>query len=259
MISKKILLLIFLAFLIVIPAGKVGATQYYVGVTIASASAPGYPSGTTNNNWCLPNYTTIAIRNDGANLTAVSPTSNPTTITGVACADDTIWSGLFNLTSGTEYQIYIVPANASTYNYNNSYCSGFWDGSYSYCWVSDTTSESCASVCSHYGSTIRKYTSGSYDYTYNYQNSSSSYPSYNCAIESFLMGGTCSSCTAGSTYNYYNPSSASHACYYSQTYYNANDKNGTAVLGEGLVRVCPCYIQSNSSNVNFTFTFTPSF
>jgi hypothetical protein len=252
---KKILLLIFLSILIIIPAGSIYATQYYVGVTIASAQAPGYPSGTTNSNWCLPNKTTMAIRNNsGIALTAISPTSNPVIVSSPICAGNTLWSGLFDLTSGTDYQIYIYPTGSSANNYYYSYCPGVLGWTNSYCWVAWQENKNCAETCAHFGSVIQPYNT----YTYNYQNNStnSSNTEYNCGIESILMGSSCSSCTAGATYNYYNASSKS--CYYSQTYYNSNDTAGSVAL-PGYVRACPCYIQNNNNRADFTFTFTPNF
>ncbi len=239
--TKKILLLIFLAFLIIIPAGKVGATtaQYFVGVTIASAQAPGYNSGTTDNNWCLLYGTNLYIRdNNGNNLTAISPTTNPVPISAPGCAGTTIWSGLFNLTSGTTYQVYIVPGeNVSDGNYYFAYCSG-WNTDWR-CFTSWNTSgqnKSCDDVCSHHASVA------STDDTQG-----------DCSVEAFLMGGTCATCTATSNYNYYNPST--NDCYYT----TSGGASTSATLGSSLVRVCYCNTNWNYNSPNFTFSFTPSF
>jgi hypothetical protein len=248
--TKQILLIAFLSFLIFIPAGKIGAAQYFVGVTIASGQAPGYPAGTTDTNWCLPYTTTMAIRNSsGTNLTAISPTVNPVTIPTAGCAGKTIWSGLVDLTSGTNYQIYVsIPTPEPVY------CPGYavievYTGDVSACWTSWNVSgqeKSCSAICSHYGLTYKVYNTS---YSYNYQAAN------NCAIEGFLMGGTCSSCTTNATYNYYNPTT--YACYSSTTY--QGDANGLATLGTDLAKVCACNIQDNSTATAFTFTFTPSF
>ena len=259
--DKKILFLIFIAFLVVIPAGKVGATQYFVGVTVASGQAPGYPAGTTDSNWCLPSQATqFYIRNSGGTALPVcttsvttncyvSPTVNPVTLSGPACAGDTVWSALFDLTSGTTYQVYFY-INA----YYNAYCPGFGGtgSSSETCWVSwDVAGQnkSCADVCTHYGLTNNIYT-GTYPLLYQAA-------ANNCSREAYLMGGTCSSCSTSATYNYYDP--ATYACYSTTTYYNTGDTNGTATLGTDLVRVCACNYQGNYTWPAFTFTFTPTF
>lgn len=240
---KKILLFVFLAFLIIIPAGKVGAAQYFVGVVIASAQAPGYPSPATNNNWCLPKGTTLAIRNSGGtNLTPIAPTTNPTEISLPGCSGRTIWSGLFNLTTATTYQVYIQPGiNATNGNYYYAYCSGSSDGNYNgqclVTWPVAGQNKNCVEICAYYNSTPF----------------SSEMHIQNCTLENFLMGTTCSSCTANAIYNYFEPSTSK--CYYT----TANGASSTARLGATLERVCNCYIQNNYSSPAFTFTFTPNF
>jgi len=254
-------ILIFLITLVVFAAPQfASAANYFVGVTIASGQAPGYPSPATNTNWCLPalsSYTSswgtrFYIRNSsGSNLTPVSPTVNPIDLAGPACAGDTVWSGLFNLTSGTTYQAYI---NAQSY----AYCPGnmdYWtNGSYDYdvtCWTAWDTpgqNKSCADVCSHYGSQVDPYTG-------NYPRQGQT-ADKNCRMVAKLLGGTCSSCTTNGTYDYYNPTT--YACTTTTSAYNSGDTNGSATLGSEVVRVCPCRLQGSTSAA-FTFNFTPTF
>jgi hypothetical protein len=252
-------ILIFLITLVVFAAPQFAlAANYFVGVTIASGQAPGYPSPATNTNWCLPAYgsyygygTQFYIRNNsGSNLTPVSPTVNPINLPGPACAGNTVWSGLFNLTSGTTYQAYF---NLNSY----AYCPGIAEetGNGMRCWVSWNTpgqNKSCADACSHYVSTIQTYTG---TYPAQYMNPTS-YGSVNCAVISRLLGGSCSSCTTNAAYDYYNPTT--YACYQTQSYYNSADANGSATLGADVVRVCPCNL-SGTNSATFTFNFTPTF
>ena len=242
--SKKILLLVFFSFLIIIPAGNAGAAQYYIGVAIASGQAPGNPSTVTNTNWCLPRGTTLHIRNSsGTDLPAITPTVNPTEISRPGCAGRTIWSALFNLTSGTTYQIYIFPAENFGYYayYYYGYCSGSADPNYSgeclVTWPTAGQDKNCTEVCAYYGSTA----------------DTGARHEQNCNFESFLMGATCSSCTANATYNYYDPTT--RACFYTTT----DGASATARLGATLERVCRCPLTNNNTYPNFTFTFTPSF
>jgi len=275
---KKILLLTFLAFLIIIPAGKVGAAQYFVGVTIASATAPGLNS-TTDNHWCLPTggtsydgsrTTQIYIRTSGgSNLTAVAPTSNPTYLTKPACAGSTVWSALFDLTSGTQYQIYIYVN--SIYN---PYCPGYaWDDSSTWCMVTPQTStQNCCDACTYYGLTehatgtncTAASTSCSRFTVYSYTNANSS---NNCVLEASLMGTACSSCTTGQSYGWFNPTT--HACGTPISYtgnttsYTASADGATSCAASGAgnpTRVCVCSsLYSYNTRPAFTFNFTPTF
>ena len=263
--SKKISFFIIFIFLAIIPAGKILAGQYYVGVAISQGTtAPGYPLGTADTNWCLPNETTIAITDSNdVNLTPIGPTTNPTKISAPGCAGTTIWSGLVDLTSGTNSKINITPGNDDALDSSyQAYCPGFNstyfgnDGNDNYwCWVAASINTSCTDTCSKYGSTMAYYPNTVFPW--NIQPLSGANTS-NCAVESFLMGGACSSCTAGATYNFFNP--VSHVCSYSQTQYVSGDA-GAAL--PGLVRVCPCNFQynlndnSNPHPVNFIFPFTP--
>ncbi len=255
---KNYFLFIFAALVLFVAPQFASAANYFVGVTIASGQAPGYPSGTTNTNWCLPAIspqttgygTRFYIRSGTSNLTPVSPTTNPIDLAGPACAGDTVWSGLFNLTSGTTYNAYF---NAQSY----AYCPGVMDYDecqiwcdYS-CWVSWDTpgqNKSCAEVCAHYGTTPRIYTSN--------------YPvlfrpaAHNCRTVAKLLGGTCSSCTTNGTYDYYNPTT--FACTTTTSTHNTADANGNATLGSDLVRVCACNVL-NSTAASFSFNFTPTF
>jgi len=261
---KKYILLFFII-LAAFALPQVGlAANYFVGVTIASGQAPGNPSPATNTNWCLPargsSYgTQFYIRNGTTNLTPVSPTANPINLPGPACAGDTVWSGLFNLTSGTTYNAYF---NLGGNNYN--YCPGFWGSTgdtncnnncTSTCWVSWDTpgqNKSCNQVCSYYNLTNTYYTG-----TYPWQIMGYS-DGLNCGIVSKLLGGTCSSCTQNATADYYNPTT--FACYTTQSWYWAADAGGNGVLNDSsLVRVCPCNIQTTYTNINFAFNFTPTF
>ena len=255
---KKYFLFILAALMLFVAPQFASAANYFVGVTIASGQAPGYPSPATNTNWCLPalspattSYgTRFYIRNGTTNLTPVSPTVNPIDLAGPACAGDTVWSGLFNLTSGTTYNAYF---NAQSY----SYCPGVvdyddcsWNCAYT-CWVAWDTpgqNKSCADVCSHYGTTSVNYT-GNYPWLYRPAG-------YNCRTVAKLLGGTCSSCTTNGTYNYYNPTT--FACTTTTTQYNSSDTNGSATLGSDVVRVCACNLL-NSNSASFAFNFTPTF
>jgi hypothetical protein len=240
--KKIIFLLVFFIFLIVVPAGGVSATQYFVGVTIDSASAPGY-SGGTNSNWCLPNGTTLAIRDANENNI-----SSPITISKAGCAGNTIWSNLADLTTGQSYQIYVYPAGGNNYSY--AFCSGYIDGEM--CWVASEDDESCTDVCSDYNSTIVTVFMDSD--VYGYQDSN-----LNCAIENFFTEDNCTTlctesitencCSLGATYNYFDLTDG--VCYSSQEFYGGSGVS----LGSDLVRVCPCNIQQNYSTVEFTFSF----
>jgi len=263
MAKKYILLFIFISLLaFAVPSGAVLAANYFVGVTISSGQAPGYPAGTTNTNWCLPAYTDqyssfgfrFYIRNQNdQNLTPVSPTTNPVNLVGPACALDTVWSGLFNLTSGQTYKAYFQ---------GNSYssCSGVYgyNGKSYYCWNSWDTpgqNKSCAQVCEHYNSQLVTYSTGGSTYAYQYMYPDG-YDSANCGLISRLMGGTCSSCTTNATAgNYYHPTT--YACYQTSSYYVDNDQNGQLQIPD-VVRVCPCQL-SDSSTASFSFNFTPTF
>jgi hypothetical protein len=256
---KNYFLFIFAALILFVAPQFASAANYFVGVTIASGQAPGYPSGVTNTNWCLPAIspytsswgTQFYIRSGTSALTPISPTANPISLAGPACAGDTVWSGLFNLTSGVTYNAYF---NAQSY----AYCPGVMDywtnGSYNYdvaCWTAWDTpgqNKSCADVCSHYGSQVNAYTS-------NYPRLGQEAAS-NCRMVAKLMGGTCSSCTTNGTYDYYNPTT--FACTTTTSTHNTADANGSATLGSDLVRVCACNVL-NSTAASFSFNFTPTF
>jgi len=255
---KKYFLFILTALVLFTAPQFASAANYFVGVTIASGQAPGYPSGVTNTNWCLPALspnttaygTRFYIRSGTSNLTPVSPTTNPIDLAGPACAGDTVWSGLFNLTSGVTYNAYF---NAQSY----AYCPGVmdYDGCQIWCdytcWVAWDTpgqNKSCADVCSHYGTTPRMYTS---NYPVLFQQAG-----YNCRTVAKLLGGTCSTCTTNGTYDYYNPTT--FACTTTTSTHNTADANGSATLGSDVVRVCACNVL-NSTAASFSFNFTPTF
>jgi hypothetical protein len=256
---KKYFLFILTALVLFTAPQFASAANYFVGVTIASGQAPGYPSGVTNTNWCLPaispdstNWgTRFYIRSGTTNLTPVSPTTNPVDLAGPACAGDTVWSGLFNLTSGVTYNAYF---NAQSYAYCPGTMAYYYNGSNdsgivcSTSWDTPGQNKSCAEVCSHYGTTPKMYTS---NYPMLGQN-----PSRNCSTVSRLMGGTCSSCTTNGTYDYYNPTT--YACTTTASTHNTADANGAATLGSDVVRVCACDLL-NFTTASFSFNFTPTF
>jgi len=274
--SKKTLLF-FIIILIAAPFLKADAAQYFVGVTMASGSAPGYTSVSgattpTDNYWCMRVGTTLSIRNNsGSNLPVcttsvttncyVAPTLNPTTFYTPTCAGDTVWSPLVSLVSGTPYQIYFDLPDG-----DRNYCPGF---DYGYCWVSWEPNKNCCETCAHYGMEALGAGSGCtaggsncYSGTV-YQSRLATYP--NCALEAYLMGGECSSCTTGAAYSYYN--SSTYACWTKTvlTYETSSNYTSTcAAAGAGLTRVCACsYTGSPCCGVDyyptFTFTFTPTF
>jgi len=287
--KNSIYLVFLIIFLAGMPIGWASAAQYFVGVTIASGSAPGYTSESgatapTDNFWCLPVYGNALVsdgkhpgfvkfyikNNSGTALTAVSPTSNPTLLSYPACAGDTIWSGLFDLTSGTEYEIYFQLPD-SYYNY----CPGaHFDG---HCFVSEYDNLDCCQTCSHYGleeentnancSASSSYcVTGAFYYGTSYGTAGTVDSGVtNCVVESMLMGGNCSSCTQVSTFGYYNTST--RECYttqkwttsYSNGSYYGYSGSCAALPSDELVRVCACDIQSVYITPSFTFSFTPSF
>lgn len=265
--SKKIIFFIFIAFLAILPAAHIKAAQYFIGVTIASASAPGYASsGTvpTDNHWCLPSLqggspTQLYIRNSsGSNLTAVSPTSNPVSLTSPACAGDTVWSALFDLTSGQTYQIY--------FDLPNSYyvsCPGFlyYNNNYS-CAVTAGENLDCCETCAYYGLQEASTTTGCTSSSTSCRIVSYRYNDDYCFLESFLMGKECNSCTAGASFGYYNE--ATQDCYTPYTIsYNGGYNYGyssCAAPGSDLTRVCVCNVSSiNNYYSSFTYNFTTDF
>lgn len=225
----------------IIPSGKIYGAQYFIGVTIDSASAPGYAeSGTppTNYNWCLPKYTTINIEKEDAYGWYNSISSIPVTKPG--CAGTVFWSNLINLVDGDDYRINV---QVSSYQ---PYCPGYYDDYNGACWVSWQENKTCNEVCSHYGSTPYLV---SEDEMMNYQDYY-----FDCDIESFLMGEDCSPCEPYSTYNYYDLDD--NSCGSSVNYYIEDDGSNPNV---GYVRVCPCNFQWSGS-VSFTFDpFTVDF
>ncbi len=255
MAKKIIFVFLFAITLIIVPAGYAGAAQYYIGVQITSAQAPGNPAGVTDNNYCLPKGTTLIIKDSSDN--------NPQGTKAISkpiCAGDTIWSNLVSLSTGTEYKAYISIGGASPYNLSTSingyYCPGFWnrgrsvlynDNGYYGCWVSLDTEKSCGETCSHFGLTYS---------TMKYQwDSEPADDSYNCATESFLMGASCASCSKGSTYNYYD--TITHDCWDSQSWATVDPATVISnISGHSYIQVCRCYTQNASSAVTHDLSFS---
>ena len=257
--SKKIFFLIFIVFLIITPNEIVkGATtvEYFIGVTIASASAPGYLSN--NNNWCLPVKSKFSIRNStgatvlpvcGVSSCYLTPGENPITLQTPACEGDTIWSPLFKLTTGTPYRIYFETSEIGV----NSYCPGYYFGGY--CWVSWTTGKNCCEICSHYASEDVATSICNPEET-NCQRGSkvdlyfSNKPG--CAIEAYLMGAECSECNIGGSYGYFNLSNRECWTPFEGDFYD--DESSCASPGSNYSRVCACKI-SNGASGTFYFDF----
>jgi|SRR3989344_1489096 len=256
---KKILFLFIFA-LMVAPAGFAGALNYYVGVEITSAQAPGYPAGETDTNYCLPKHTSLAIRSfvngDWYDLEDISPSSNPIDVPVPICAGDTFWSGLVEIENGIEYQAYIsIPDRA--------YCPGLYDyvdgdiGS-SGCWVSWDAGKNCADTCLHYGLAFHGcWVGGGYgNYAYTYQPiGRQDSDALNCGIIKFLSGRTDCGCYTSATDNFYNPEN--NGCYTTTTTCSSSE-GGTYSAGSTKTMACRCLFPATSGAHNFTFTFTPT-
>lgn len=237
--NKKILFLTVVLFILVfVPITKVSATQTYIGVQIA-ATQPINGSGVAvpTSLWCLPIGSNLAIMNYAgtSNITAVSPSVNPTVTTVPTCPLSTIWSGLVDLTNGTQYKIRIWPNTAMPF------CSGYTDGTYCLeTWDVVGENKNCNDVCVHYGQVNR---------------TDSNWPTYDCGTYAncnqiaLIKGSPCTTCTAGS-YDYYDKNGN---CWYYSGWCNRtwSDPNYT--------RVCKCLPTNTSSGTfNFDFPFTPS-
>jgi len=228
--KKIIFLILFFVVLIIIPADKIQAAQYFVGIQIESASAPA-PNG-TNNNWCLPNGTTIEIKTDDGYTTLSS-----TEITKVGCTGTILWTNLVNLVEGVNYEIVIKPVENLWSG--QPYCFGYNGGDFlDICWAVAQDNMNCTDTCAYYNSDA----TGSYEYQE---------PSLNCEIESFLMGEDCSSCETEATYNYYN--STTKECWSSNQWVSIQQN---VSLGVGYVRVCQCTFSNTYDVIEFTFDFS---
>lgn len=253
--NKKIKLLIMLAVLIIVPATRVNATQVYVGVQVTHATAPGYPSGTTNPNWCLPagyipynyetqmailtatddscyyivnNYSADTVESYCSNSVApIAPSTNPVYVKNPVCANNTIWSGLLDLTSSTDYRVYL---------YTPNFCSGYYSAN-GHCLEAAGTGKSCDEICSHYGQTTMNGGGESYCYTYG--------DTTDCTAVEALKGSPCTTCSAGS-YNYYD---ADGNCWY-----NYGGYEDCTYSAPSLTRVCACQFQGPATGFLFPFT-----
>lgn len=272
---KKIffLIIIFSALFLTHPLSA-NATQVYVGVTITKAEAPGCVPGTSNcgtsyanalkdENWCLPVGSKMAITQNqscsyfetgnsdpadicqynycGNNhcLSATSPSTNPITSNQPVCPgtnNDTMWSGLLDLTSGSQYKIYL---------YAPSFCPGIVDGSY--CWVAGVN-KSCNEVCGGHNLTPAGYGS-CYNYYGTYDGNTGG---YNCSAMEKLKGSTCSTCQGTSSYSYYSGSN----CFYNTNYGYDYSPDSCTWKDAGAGRVCACNYAYNNGATGFLFDFT---
>ena len=177
-------LIIFFAVLLFLPLAKINAEGVYVGVQIASASAPGCYGGVSpcptaglkDTNWCLPGGqqhgdgtqmvvmtsdtcqpiydhgyppNNVCSANGGCQSDCV-PTvslSDPVVYpTSPTCAGGIIWSGLLTLNTDTDYKVYL---------YTPNFCPGYMAGGD--CWVAATTNYgNCCGVCDGYGLTTKE-------------------------------------------------------------------------------------------------------
>jgi hypothetical protein len=145
--KKVLFIFIFLIFL-VFPVAKVGATPYFVGVQIKSATTP------TGNNWCLPPKTTLEIQSSSAQtLSPEFPTKNPTESFGFLCAEDTIWSGLFNIESGSQYKVVLGTPNGCPGNIYNELCWVIYGQGSNEAIDGNAYGHGCTATCAYYGLT----------------------------------------------------------------------------------------------------------
>ncbi len=257
--QKTLFVALLLIGFIFIPVAKISATQVYVGVQIQSANAPGYNDGTnppmTDNNWCLPANSSIGILStaqynyltsnyDATSLCGPSgycSTACPVSAsiaTSRVCAGNTIYSGLVNLTNGSNYKVYL---------YTPSFCPGYANGA---CYVTTLANKNCCDVCSNYGLTAMGgetncSSSNCSDYNVYYDDS-------NCSIEATLKGSACSVCNTGATYSYFSGNNC-WTTYGGSSYYPACSWSSS-----GLTRVCTCNADTGTPT-GFVFPFTANF
>ena len=207
-------------------------TNYYTSNGYSPSSACYYCSADPANSYY------------NANSNCLSATSPIVSSTAPACPGGSdIWSELLNLTNGASYNVYL---------YSQNFCPGYMNG---YCYVTaaslPSTQQDCCDICANYGLTAA---GGESSCSSSYcSNNIMYYDDANCTAEATLMGSACSSCTTGSSYNYFNPSTK--ACF---TSYNSSSYSFScsAAASSGYDRVCQCNYPGG--NAGFLFPFTAS-
>jgi hypothetical protein len=253
MFNKKIfLIIVLLAALSIVPATKIFAQQFYIGLNISSISGAPGASGVADKYWCLPG-------GSGTSGTRMTVTTFPTCknikisclydttyLSAPACAGDTIWSGLETLEDGSVYEVDLHAPN---------FCPGYM-GSDGNCFVADAAGENCCDVCGHYGMTTKGGEANCATNTTDCVSNTSADDSH-CTIESTLMGANCSGgCTKGSSFSYY--SLADNSCY--TTYGGGPSFVSCSAPLANLNRVCSCNTFSGTpSTASFSFPFTAHF
>ena len=175
------------------------------------------------------------------NSNCLSATSPFVSATEPACpGGNSIWSGLLDLTNGASYNAYL---------YTSNFCPGYLNG---YCYVTaaslpSTQQDDCCDICANYGLTA-------FGGENNCSSSSCSnnlyYDDANCTAEAILMGSACSSCTTGSSYSYFNPTTKACFTPYNSSYYSYS----CSAVNPGYERVCQCNYPGGSAGFLLPFT-----